>query len=486
VAEERAAAAMWGRRAGAHARVPNGDLSHPSTFSEGVDTRSRAVAVATPVVGASFTSGTPVQGIPLSSGAAAARGAAAAGAASGESDALRQRLRIAEAECESLRAQAGRLEVQLGSVTGERDQALERVRELEDFLRPFLDRQDRWRRKLLLSSEELRLELRLAANVAKEVHAACEGRMLEKLNERHGTLEVRHVAVSFEDMQLKWSNPDKGGLGSLLKGGSAPKEVDLRSITRLKYGHETCIGARFPQASPWLCFALETLDRSYEFICPDEYAVRCFVLALSRACPDCPGAIPTRRKFVLRKAWCKINEACSRKGKTFVGLVQEAGKLSASLRPVSYGSLKVPKVSPRSPSAPSTLPVSETRPQSRLGDAAVDPRSSGLLCLESFLASASSSSPPQRRGAWPRPGETWVFTGAVAEVEVFRDPEGKEWSNQIKCADKTGRRSVTILSAPECTNFVEVRGLDKLKFVKGWLRAVDADETWIIEKVSGK
>lgn len=404
----------------------------------------------------------------------------------------RQGLRAVEAECDTLRSQVARLQHQLADaernlqhVTAERDGALGRVQELEEFLRPFLDRRERWQQLVQRSVAQVRLHTRLAANAARELHAAREGRKLEKINERHGKLEARQVAVCCEEMQLRWWHSEKGGLGGLISGGTSAKSLDLQTVTRLQYGHETALQSRFPEVSPWLCFTLITAERPYEFVCPDEHAVKCFVLALSRACPNIPGTIPSRRDFILRKAWCKINEACNRKGKTFAAIVAEAGRLSESLRPVS---VKVPTLSAKA-SASSRSTASKVVDRSSLAP----PRppsnsttSSGLLCIESFLASATSVSPPQRRGAWPKAGETWAFTGVAAEVDVYRDSMGLEWSNQIKCVDKaTGRRAVTIVSVPESGSLVEIRGTDKLKFVKGWMRPVDANETWLMEKVCG-
>jgi len=446
-------------------------------------------------------------------------GAPARGGAAGTGE-LEGRLREAQAECDGLRRKVGQLQGQLAAsghkvheATSERDRAFERVRELEEFLLPILARHERSRKMVQSSGELLRLQSRLATNAARELHSAMKGRNLEKVNKQHGTLEVRHVSVCFEDMQLVWRNPNEKGLvGGLISGistglstgiqsgmhsglstglssgvsagicgGSGSKSLDLATMTRLNYGSEASLTTRFPEVSPWLCFSVETADRSYAFVCPDEHAVIAFVLALSRACPDVPGVMPLRRDVILHKARCKLNEACSRKGKTFAGLLIEAGQLQASLRSVNF---KAPAI-PRAPSVRVARPAAA---ESRSFSQPARPRGStsqggGLICIESFLA--VSSSPPVRRGAWPKAGEVWAFTGVVDEVDLFRDPSGSEWANRIKCVDKaTGRRAVTILSAPESQSLVEIRGLDKIKFVKGWLKVVDDSETWLVEKVS--
>mmetsp|Transcript_13252 Transcript_13252/g.36379 ORF Transcript_13252/g.36379 Transcript_13252/m.36379 type:complete len:452 (-) Transcript_13252:35-1390(-) len=451
--------------------------------------------MATPVM-ATPVMATPVMAAPVAG--APVRGVAMGGGSGGELDHLQAECYRLRSEVSKLRQRAADAEHRAEEVVAERDEALEHVAELEDFLRPFLTRRERWQRLLRRSTAQVRLDSRLAVNVARELHAAREGRKLEKVNERHGVLEVRHVSVCCEEMLLKWYHNEQqqglgawaagaaggiisGATGGLISTGSQLKTLDLQSVTRLQYGHETALQTRFPEVSPWLCFTLVTAERSYEFVCPDEHATKCFVLALSRACPSADGAIPTKREFVLKKAWCKINEACARKGKSFAALVVEAGKLTASLKPKS---VKVPTISGKRPPTVSVVGDRASQATTFVGNTFAAP--SGMLCIESFLASATSVSPPQRRGAWPKAGEIWVFTGVASEVDVYRDAAGLEWANQVKCSDKNGRRAVTIVAAPESTNLVEIRGTDKIKFVKGWMKVVDDSETWLMERADGQ
>jgi len=345
----------------------------------------------------------------------------------------------------------------------------------------------RLRKILRRSPEQVRFQLRLDRNVAREMHAAAQGRTLEKVAERHGTLEVRQCAVDYSEKWFKWWH-DKGLVGSVLTSthmipgasmlpgvpSTGSKSLDLQTVTRLKYGQETGIQTRFPEVQPWLCFSLETVERSYGFICPDEYAAKCFVLALSRLCVDAKGIVATRREFTLRKARCKLIDACAKKGKTLGCIFLEAARLTASLRP------RVNKATTQ------PLPPAHHAPEN--GDFALassTPKPGSLQGLQAFLVSGSAArQAPSCRGAWPKTGETWAFTGAAAEVDVYKDREGKEWANQIKCSDKTtGRRSVTIISATVGHRFVEIRGTDKLKFVKGWIEVVDSRDTWLLEKV---
>eukprot|EP00438_Fugacium_kawagutii_P000836 Skav202986 [mRNA] locus=scaffold2267:24288:31069:- [translate_table: standard] len=87
---------------------------------------------------------------------------------------------------------------------------------------------------------------------------------------------------------------------------------------------------------------------------------------------------------------------------------------------------------------------------------------------------------------WPKAGETWVFTGVTEAVQLYRSAEGTEWVNEMTCRSQSERRMVTIISALPQQNMVEIRGTDKLKFVKGWTRMVDDDGNWLLEQAPMK
>merc|ERR1719330_1208902 len=98
----------------------------------------------------------------------------------------------------------------------------------------------------------------------------------------------------------------------LKPSSSSTHGLDLHTVHRIEYGQEALGLRRLPHMLPWHCFSLRTLERSYDFVCPDEDTTQCFMLAISRLLPDREGAIPTRRKFVARKAWCKVRDVCRR------------------------------------------------------------------------------------------------------------------------------------------------------------------------------
>lgn len=72
----------------------------------------------------------------------------------------------------------------------------------------------------------------------------------------------------------------------------------------------------------------------------------------------------------------------------------------------------------------------------------------------------------------------------MEHVDLYRSAEGSEWVNEMTCRSQSERRMVTIISALPQQNMVEIRGTDKLKFVKGWARMVDDNGNWLLDTTS--
>lgn len=103
--------------------------------------------------------------------------------------------------------------------------------------------------------------------------------------------------------------------------------------------------------------------------------------------------------------------------------------------------------------------------------------------LSNWMSAPTAPGAAACQGTLPKPGENWVFTGAVDRVDLYRDPGGAEWVNEMTCrGPNNDRRMVTILSMLPQQRMVEIRGTDKLKFVKGWARLLDDNGAWLIEQ----
>lgn len=315
------------------------------------------------------------------------------------------------------------------------------------------------------SMELFRLERLLHCNCAKEMQIAREGRVLQKVTEKHSTSEVRLVAIADDDMQLRWGHAP----GPLDRKS---KNLDLRTVVRFDFGMATRMPALFPGVQPWLCFTLHSGDRPYEFICPDEFAARCFVTVLGvllrKQVTGNASLVRNRRDFVRLKGWCKIQAACAQQKTT------PARALLALLK----------KAQP--------APKAATMDDFLKSDTAAAVPTPSLLSIETKPAAAAAASTGAvstkfatgKSRDWPKPGETWVFTGQVADVNVFEDDQGQEWVNQLKCRRQGERMAVTIVSADKKKRFIEIRGTDKMKFVKGFIELVDAEGNWLLEKAT--
>lgn len=354
-----------------------------------------------------------------------------------------------------------------------------------------------------------RLERRLEQNIAREMCIAREGRVLEKVTERAGKSELRLVALCDDSATLRWGHPPGPLTGKC-------KSLDLKHVRRIEYGCKTRAAALFQSAPLWLCFALATTDRSYDFICPDEDVAQCFVLSLSRLCADAIGAVPNRRRFWSLRGWSKIWDRCRRKQLSLpqaLLLAIEAAAEQPAARPHAESTLyDLPTMFTGRPSL--THSVSAASSDAEFAGLAMVSHTSVRTARASVAQSEDAGTPmagsemslvrssmPARMAvshtsshvdltygsgttqrAWPRPGENWVFTGAVIEVEVYRDAELRVWVNRMKCRGKDGeRRMVTILTAKLGSPLIEIRGTDKFRFIRGWIHLIDHRGVWVLE-----
>lgn len=355
-----------------------------------------------------------------------------------------------------------------------------------------------------------RLQRKLRRNVAREMSDAQQGFVIQKVTEKHGKTEVRRVSVCPQTCMLKWCHAQDSLAQNISQkvGAGAPKSLDLQTVERLEYG----IGARaaklIPEASPWHCFSVSTAERSYDFIGSNEKSTRCFVLSISRLCEDnAEGTFRSRHDFEVSKGWAKLKYGNKRRGTTmakdFLQALRKVGATLPKSKPVPVNA-KLPEVSDLS--KPMDLfdfcneeakmedpPQRTTSAGSELlSNPGASPKSNGSF--KPALGRLASATDEGARGfmswmtgsgggaVWPKAGETWVFTGAVDQVDLYRAADATEWVNEMTCRSQSERRMVTIISALPQQNMVEIRGTDKLKFVKGWTRMVDADGQWLLEK----
>jgi len=406
-----------------------------------------------------------------------------------------------------------------------RTQLREAPNSKEDFMAQMKAAETHWQRqieeaerKALLARQELerckaksfkppkspplaRLLRKLDRNVAHEMRDAQQGFVIQKVTEKHAKIEVRRVAVCPHTRILKWCHANESF-------GPACKTLDLQTVQRLKTGPASRAAKTIPEAVPWHCFQLITAERSYDFIASNETSARCFVLSISRLCEGtAEGTFRTRHDYEMKKGWSRLKLGCKRRG---TSIPQEF--LAAVLKVAATRPKPEPKVVANDTDAskpmdlfafcnePGGVSVKEEIPQrststKSTSQGTASPTSSFGGSFQPVARTATDQA-NNSRGlmswmtpfggssgvVWPRAGETWVFTGAVDAVDLYRSPEATEWVNEMTCRSASERRMVTIISALPQQNMVEIRGTDKLKFVKGWARMVDDSGNWLLEK----
>mmetsp|Transcript_9210 Transcript_9210/g.15714 ORF Transcript_9210/g.15714 Transcript_9210/m.15714 type:complete len:439 (+) Transcript_9210:49-1365(+) len=356
------------------------------------------------------------------------------------------------------------------------------------------------------SPELSRLLHKLKRNVAREMRDAQQGFVIQKVTEKHGKTEVRRVAVCPHTQILKWCHANESF-------GPTAKTLDLRLVQKLEFGQAARAAKIIPEASPWHCFSLVTAERSYDFIASNENSTRCFVLSISRLCEGkAEGVFRTRHDFEVTKGWARLKLGCKRRGSSitqdFLLALQKVGEKLPKAAPMQtdeayskpmdiFDFCNEPKDEPREriistgsniqsfSSAGGATPKNATpngsfKPLERLASATDDLGANARGFMAWMTPFGSSGA------VWPKAGETWVFTGAVEHVDLYRSAEGTEWVNEMTCRSQSERRMVTIISALPQQNMVEIRGTDKLKFVKGWARMVDDNGNWLLEKAPMK
>jgi len=351
----------------------------------------------------------------------------------------------------------------------------------------------------------LKLKRFLQMNVAREWRVAQEGRVLEKVTQKYGSSERRMVRAEWDGKAavLTWDHPGGRTLHSA-------KTADLSTIIRLDWGYASGRATLlFPNAQPWLCFSLITVERSYDFICPDEYVVQCFVLALSRLCQvatgsPVPGGPRSRSQFMAMKGWCKVEYGCIKSKKSIpqavleaarkVGKVvsskprkEETGRRGGVVRTASmdlghehnYDSDGDGKAVGRA-SVMGSGDVAQDVQFCRSFTIKKEKQQDAAKVAKLELTSASGA----HNREWPNKGETWIFTGAVREVDVYKAGDALEWANQIKCRDKDNERREVIIeeTAEAGQQLISIRGTGKMRFVSGWIKIVDDRGAWVVEK----
>lgn len=369
-------------------------------------------------------------------------------------------------------------------------------------------RMDRLAMRLGKNRKIARMHRALSFNIMHEMRVATEGRVVDKLTLKNGITQTRLIALCDKEQELRWG-PLPGPLSSHSKG------VKVASVLRVDYGHD-CVNQRRFRVHPWLCFSLRNTERSFDFVCPDDFTVGCFVLALSRVCVNAVGRIMTRRQFASLKGWSKIREYCKHMnisiGQAFLSALKardmqrEIGdvlSMEALFNPSqerSRGSTSDTNGStaPSQGNAASSSVVandrmaSSTTMEKPASSFCSDRRPSSSMSMSTTMESrerrltsgSNADKRPFRAKNWPKAGETWVFTGVLEDVDVFKDQECTHWLNRLRCR-KAGsgldRQAVTILTAKPGQFSLEIRGADKMRFVKGWMSIVDRDGNWVIE-----
>lgn len=129
-----------------------------------------------------------------------------------------------------------------------------------------------------------------------------------RLKTKEGKAEKLTV-LDVEYMCLKWGSPP----GPL---GYTAHYLTLAHVTRIEYGRGSRAWALFQNSPMWRCISLYTVDRSFDFIMPDDESVRCFMLAISRMCPRAAGRVASRAQFYGKSGWLKVQDACMRQNLT--------------------------------------------------------------------------------------------------------------------------------------------------------------------------
>merc|ERR1712159_117089 len=100
------------------------------------------------------------------------------------------------------------------------------------------------------------------------------GCILDKVDQKHRARSERLVTVADDELLLKWGHPPRrlSVASSFAQCVKNDTKLDLNDVIRLEYGRASRAWVLFPTTPPWLCFSLYTTDRSYDYICPDEWA----------------------------------------------------------------------------------------------------------------------------------------------------------------------------------------------------------------------
>ncbi|CAK9061175.1 unnamed protein product [Durusdinium trenchii] len=431
--------------------------------------------------------------------------ATAVGHTSDPVDVLKQQLREAQSAHDELLQQMKVAEGTWRRCIEEAEQKEAAAKKELQGCKALLEKQ-RPRRSLELS----RLLRKLQRNVAREIRDAQQGFVIKKVTEKHGKTEADGGGVCPNTCVLKWCHVEESF-------GPTSKSVDLQTVQRLDFGPSARAAKLFPEVMPWLCFSVITGERSYDFIGSNESSTRCFVLCISRLCEKfAGGTFRTRHDFEVAKGWCKLKTGCQRRGRTllqeFLTSVQHVGATlpppvqppvvelaGAAEKPMDlFDFFDEPSPTQHAARGPAGSAGSVPEPTSPQSFRSTGSNGDSITRTGSFqpftrLASAGGDLGSNARGfvswmtsggqgSWPKPGETWVFTGCVEQVDLYRTADATEWVNEMACRSQSERRAVNIISALPQQNMVEIRGTDKLKFVKGWARMVDDHGNWLLEK----
>merc|ERR1740121_3028781 len=335
--------------------------------------------------------------------------------------------------------------------------------------------------------------------------------------------EPRFVAIDDAGMLLLWCKKPP------LHDNNTTRTMDLRTIHRIDFGHETLTGQRQPGVVPWHCFSLRTLERSYDFVCPDEDTTQCFVLAISRLLPDRVGAIPTRQKFVATKAWCKVRDVCRREHRSmhrvFVRAVHRMNGVEDKdlAEPQSVGSFNSSDgsyIQLAKANSPEHEFIGVRRGLRNVWSKLKghdDQKAPSHAAIASAIALASDVSgksgtssprldnsprqekPPGRprlptatefnamqqyitgKKKWPKIGETWLVTDDVKQVSIYKDKDCTEWANRLTSKKGPDQNAVVIVECTGGERFAAIQGTGRMKFVRGWIEIVDIEGTWSIK-----
>jgi hypothetical protein len=187
------------------------------------------------------------------------------------------------------------------------------------------------RKETRLSRNDAILHGRLSKNV-RAMAKALQGIEMRKVHQGTGKVntDARKVAVCDETMRVKWCKPP-------YKFGKGDSYVEIDKIIGISYGCGTRAHI-LTNENPCICFGLNTVDRSYDFISRDQDEAECFVLSISRLCNimagfTIPGSIPTHPLFVRARAWAKVQQKCRKDHKTLLAVVDSAVRSATDSMP---------------------------------------------------------------------------------------------------------------------------------------------------------